>query len=203
MWNFLCLQYFLLQKRKFSFDQTWQYCGFHVYLESNDSSVIERSIYHCATTELRFNGMHINIQTYCLWQRIPFENSLLPLLAFNCNPSLAFMVCLKVFLWICKHVLWLSHEIPFSACQLRIIQMPLTLFIIKWNLNSFGFRVMSAARIPLGCDNFSEFLPPCCLSRFASGSLGPHPMCVWKEYQSFSLKVVYPEMLDINLSTIQ
>lgn len=66
-----------------------------------------------------------------------------------------------------------------------------------------GFRVTSAARIPLCCDNFSEFLPPCCLSRFASGGLGPHPMCVWKEYQSFSLKVVCPEMLDINLSAIQ
>lgn len=39
-----------------------------------------------------------------------------------------------------------------------------------------GFRVMSGARIPLGSDNFSEFLPPRCLSRFASGGLGPHPM---------------------------
>lgn len=66
-----------------------------------------------------------------------------------------------------------------------------------------GFRVMSAARILLGYDNFSEFLPPWCLSRFASGGLGPHPMHAWKEYQSFSLKVGCPEMLDINLSKIQ
>lgn len=90
----------------------------------------------------------------------------------------------------------LSHE--FHACQLRIIQMPVTLFNqVKSELLFIGFRVMSATRIPLGCDNFSKFLPLRCLSRFASGGLGPHPMRVWKEYQSFSLMVVYPEMLDI------
>lgn len=74
---------------------------------------------------------------------------------------------------------------------------------VKSEFHFIGFRVMSATRIPLGCDNFSKFLPPCCLSRFASGGLGLHPMCVWKEHQSFSFKVVYPEMLNIHLRTIQ
>jgi len=77
----------LLQKGKFSFDQKWQYCGFYVCLESNDSSVIERSIYHCATIELWFYSMHTHIQTHCLWQHIPFANSLSPLLG-----PLAFMI---------------------------------------------------------------------------------------------------------------
>lgn len=76
----------------------------------------------------------------------------------------------------------------------------------KFKLRFIGFIALlafrSAARILFGCENFSKFFPACCLSRFASGVLGPYPIHGLEEISKlFSQGCLVQRCWDINLSS--